>query len=470
MRTKTSLLALVTALGISSPAHARPEAPEIVRATYPSAPVSFGGPPPCTLCHSTSPARNAYGDAVFDALSTLSSPPFDAAEFKAHLGAALISIDAEDADEDGVTNADELESGSWPGDAGSVPGETICPSPEEVADFDYQICLMDYPYAFRRARLDFCGEAPSYDELVAFRALDPEKGQKGALAEAVYACLKTEFWRGPNGQVARVAHRKIRAVGPLLGFADFNLDYHYFIHSQIDGRDVREVLTGQYLVVREVEIGPGGLPMSRYVMVDDLPTAPMEKEKRAGMITMPWNLFYNTMFTGIPRGTAAAVYRAFLNLDIAQSEGIDKIVDKPLVDYDGAGVTGTGCIECHQVLDWLAYPFSTYHGLTGASYTYDPNRMAFYFPEMPGVPEAGYIFGQPVNDLVEWAAVAANSDAFYQATTEDYWKLLVGEVPSPESPLYEDYVATWQGLKADPNHSVDAMLASLVLTRAYASP
>jgi hypothetical protein len=51
---------------------------------------------------------------------------------------------------------------------------------------------------------------------------------------------------------------------------------------------------------------------------------------------------------------------------------------------------------------------------------------------MADLPEAGVLFGQPVANLLEWAQVAANSDAFARATLLDYWKLLFGEAPRPE--------------------------------------
>ena len=48
----------------------------------------------------------------------------------------------------------------------------------------------------------------------------------------------------------------------------------------------------------------------------------MVPSKRAGMLTTRWNLVFNTMFTAMPRTTAAQIYRSYLGLDIAKSEGL----------------------------------------------------------------------------------------------------------------------------------------------------
>ena len=36
-----------------------------------------------------------------------------------------------------------------------------------------------------------------------------------------------------------------------------------------------------------------------------------------------------------------------------------------------------------------------------------------------------------MSDLIEWSQMAANSDAFAQATVTEYWKLLIGHKPTP---------------------------------------
>jgi hypothetical protein len=131
---------------------------------------------------------------------------------------------------------------------------------------------------------------------------------------------------------------------------------------------VREVLTAQYYVRR---VGP-----TRYEQVDGEPDVIefTQPRARAGMLTTGWFAVINTMFTPVPRTTAAQAYRAYLGLDIAKSEGLVE-PDAPLVDYDDKGITADGCAGCHRTLDPLAYPFSRYWGIAGGNTgVYDPRR------------------------------------------------------------------------------------------------
>ena len=195
------------------------------------------------------------------------------------------------------------------------------------------------------------------------------------------------------------------------------------------------------------------------------------------MMTLAWPLFYNTMFTALPRATAAQAYRAFLGLDIAKSEGLDWPIAGEPVDYDGSGVQEAECAGCHATLDPLSYPFATYNGLQAdvniGLFEYDPDRIEKYFadqyPQMLNMPEAGYIFGEPVADLVDWADVASNSDPFFRARVTDYWALLMGEAPNAEKAAsYAEFTTLWENL-AD-SHSIETMLHELIETEAYGAP
>jgi hypothetical protein len=275
-----------------------------------------------------------------------------------------------------------------------------------------------------------------------------------------------------------IAHEKIR---PLMAFfsqrQNFFADYAIFVWTQIDGHDVRDMLTADYHVNVETPLGEGDVSFLEYSVVDDLPGQPLQRDRRAGMLTLAWPLFYNTMFTALPRTTAAQAYRAFLGLDIAKSEGLDWAIEGEPVDYDNTGVTAPECAQCHSTLDPLAYPFATYNGLQDDGviglFEYDPDRIekhfADQFPEMLNMPESGFIFGEPVADLIEWADVAANSDAFYVARTEDYWKLLMGRDPQPENAdSYAEFTALWEDLRE--TNSVEEMLHQLIETEAYGAP
>ena len=144
-----------------------------------------------------------------------------------------------------------------------------------------------------------------------------------------------------------------------------------------------------------------------------------------------------------------------------------------LIDYDDQGITAPECAVCHTTLDPLTYPFSRYHGISGlGSGLYDPNRMNLFNPGVEGmairdVPEEGFIFGQRVNDLNEWAEYAANSDAFAEATVKTYWTLLVGKEPlSIEAAEFE---TLWRDFGPVHEFQIEKMIRALVQTEAWCS-
>ncbi len=424
---------------------------------------------PCATCHGQAPNLNAYGGAVRASLLEQTATLDDAA-FDAHLATVLVALETQDSDADGFTNADEITSGSYPGDAASLPLAPVCP--DSVEGLSYQICQYDTRFAYVRTWIDFCGHRPSFEELSTFESLD-ETTRRQAIHEALDACLSSEFWRGRDGAVWQLAHRKIRPVAALNGIldADYDVDYAQFAWAHIDGHDVRDLLVAQYLVT--VEEGPDGRTV--YAQTNDLFGQPMQPQFRAGMLTTSWVLLFNTMFTAVPRTAAAQAYRSYLNLDIAQLEGLVPGAPAP-VDYDGSGISAPACAGCHATLEPLTYPFTRYNGIQAPLFTFDPGRMdelavALDKPLLASVPTKGQLLGQEVDGLLEWAEVAANSGEFFRAVTEDYWITLVGAPPAPDqAELFADYEATWQSLAADPGHSVNAMLHTLVDTEAYGAP
>jgi hypothetical protein len=192
------------------------------------------------------------------------------------------------------------------------------------------------------------------------------------------------------------------------------------------------------------------------------------------MLTHRWFLMSNTMFTSVPRTTAAQAYRAYLGYDIALLEGLNDVPGEP-VDYDSKGVGEAACAACHATLDPLTYPFSRYEGIGGGqgdSYSYAPNRLNG-FTDVDGelvaeTPEAGVLFGEPVEDLIQWAAVAANSEAFRRATVLDYWKLLLGE--APRATEQAEFSRLVRDLGGDHGYSVELMLHDLIDMEAYGAP
>jgi hypothetical protein len=83
-------------------------------------------------------------------------------------------------------------------------------------------------------------------------------------------------------------------------------------------------------------------------------------------------------------------------------------------------------------------------------------------------PEAGVILGQTVEDLVAWARVAADSDAFARATALNYWTLLVGEPPRPSE--QDAFDALWQAFRGEHAYRIERMLHQLIDMEAYSVP
>jgi len=271
-------------------------------------------------------------------------------------------------------------------------------------------------------------------------------------------CLHTEYWRGRDGALWEIAHPKIRPVGALQPFGDFEIDYNMWVWSQIDGNDSREAITADYFVTRDDG------PPTTYAQADDVANQDVPVDRRAGILTSRWFLVYFTMFTALPRNTSSQAYRAFLGMDIARLEGLQPVTDEP-IDYDEKGVQADDCAICHSTLDPLSYPFAFYCGFPQA--TYCPTRPASFagqWPEMVNMPEQGVVLGEPVQDLLEWVQVASNSDEYAEARVLDYWKRFFGAPPTDEQ--RDDFDALAAGL-ATSNYSIDAMLHDLIDTEAY---
>jgi hypothetical protein len=475
--------ALALALGCAalfleaSIADAHPIAPHVFCETYPNAPTCLAGMPSCTYCHDGSPpTRNAFGRALESLILPGAMRPLPDPDFMQALPAALHGVEQLDVDMDGYVDLDEITAGTLPADAASFPDKGTCPTKTKNSNWD--VCNYDPAYVFKKLRLDFCGTSPGYDELVAFKAR-AEGDQRAALDTELDACLKTRFWTGKNGQLWQLANRKIRPLQAIkanedagqIPLADYYDDYNLFTWSQSQDHDARTALTADFFVTR-TEMGPDAPPV--YATADSSSMYErIERPRRAGMLTSGWNLVYNVMFTALPRTAAAQAYRAFLGKDIAHLEGLNPIDGEPK-DYDGRGVTQDACKICHATLDPLSYPFKNYNGLTQPAGEYDPNRIQNNFadlaPNITEMPEPGYVLGQPVANLTEWAQVAANSNEFASATVMDYWKLLLGRTPRPSE--QSEFDKLWTDFKdaSKHNYRVERMLHDFIKTEAYGVP
>lgn len=460
-------------VGTGAVALALPPGPATFCDTYPDVPACSSSQPACTYCHQSSPpARNPYGASL--ELAPGMPRPLDPATFAAELPAALRAAEAADPDGDGVSSGDEIRAGTAPSDPSSKPNVSECDP--EGTNPDYDVCAYDLRYAARRASLDFCGRSPTWEELEAVSTADDSKAALHALLDR---CLDSEFWLGPDGQLWKIAHPKIRPLqaikaGPGSGpvpLADYDHDYALWVYTQTDGHDARDVLLADYFVMRS---SSGG--RTSYAQVENIGSGGTDrqnvaKERRAGLLTTRWNLIFNTMFTAVPRLTAAQALRSFLGLDIAKLEGLSPVEGEPR-DYDAKDVDAAACSVCHSTLDPLSYPFKNYQGLTGRVGAYEPDRIESEFAgvadTITAMPEAGVILGQPVANLREWAQVAANSEAFAANAVRDYWVLSFGAPPTAEES--ETFEALWRRFMNEHQYSVEAMLHDLIDTEAYGVP
>ena len=466
--------ALVLPLTLSHRADAKPIAPALFCESYPTSPACSVGTVECSFCHvrSEQPATwNAYGDAI---RASFGSDDLSDDAYRAGFPDVVATVAALDSDGDGTSNEDEIFAGTLPGDEKSVPAEASCP--DDPSRYDYRVCQVDYRYLLRKVSIDFCGVSPTLGELDAIAAVDDEQASNIIDVE-LDMCMHGEHFRGPDGVVWKLAHRKIKPLSSIksgddpgvIPLADYEPDYALFVHTQLDDHDAREVLTANYFVKRTPPAADG--EASTYAEVANLAGQLVTADRRAGMITSAWFLVNNVMFTALPRTAAAQFYRAYLGHDIAREQGLSPIDNEPK-DYDGKGVTQPTCAACHSTLDPLSYPYRNYNGLgNGGRGKYVTNRIEKFFaddaPSITDIPEAGALLGQPEPDLVSMAKAAADTDDFAAATVMDYWVLTFGAPPTAAQ--NDAFTALVASLKNN-GYSVSHMLHDLVHSEAYGAP
>lgn len=479
------LVGTALALGVGTSAGgalARPTAPVVFCEAYPEAAGCLGRVVSCTECHvSTAPPEwNVFGQALIAAL------PRDRG-FEEALPVALASEEAGDADGDGDTNLEEIRAGTLPGDPFS-----FWRAPEVVEGAQnpgFAVGEYDYRFALRRASATYCGRSPSYAEFEAFGAgldglseSEAAEVQRERLHAALDVCLQSEHFS--RVLLPRLADNRIRplfAIGPdtsvrigpaRLVIGDYGYDYRLWRYLLTGDRDMRELLTAQYHVEED---GAGELVRVEGVLAQPDPAAlaggqPLAPERRAGLLTTQWFLAINTMFSALPRTTAAQAYRAFLGADIAASDGIRPVPGEP-ADIDDKGVDGAVCAQCHSTLDPLAYAFAKYAGIddgyAGAFGNYEPTRVTRYMPEWSDSAQQAWLLGQPVADLLEWAQVAVASDEFKRNMASMFFTQALNREPWPEEA--EEFAGLWQSLPGD-GYSAWRLIHRLVDTSAFGVP
>jgi hypothetical protein len=454
-RSQVSSLIMLCALAWAPSAAARPSAPRVLCEAYPEAADCAGRVASCTTCHtSTWPVSwNAFGGALLGRMEG------DAASFDSELGAALTAIGADDADGDGLPNAQELAMGTNPGDVDSAWPYCSAALVEE-ADAPVRSGY-DFARALTRVSILYCGHSPSYDELATLgQRSSGERYER--VHDALSRCLDSPYWRDHG--LARLADPRIRPVAVVgydspvgITIGDYGWDYRLWSYVLTGDRDARDLLRATYHVAQRDD---GRLERVEGVLhaSEQGGPEPLEPERRAGMITTQWFFAVNTMFSPLPRTSAAQAYRAYLGLDLSRQEGIVEVAGEPR-DLDHKGVQEAQCAACHSTLDPLSYAFASYEGIDylAGTGTYNPDRPRAQIPDWDD-PQA-VLLGQPVGDLVEWAHVAADSDAFARNLANLFFRHALERTPTVgERAAFE---ALWRGLPDD-GYSADRLLHRLV--------
>lgn len=461
------------------PAQARPTAPTTLCAAIPDAPACAGAVPACSLCHESTdpPAWNAFGMALKVEIE-------GSANFDDGLRQALATVADADADGDGVSNMEELLSGSPPG----VADKHIGPDPLGDNAY-YNLSGFDPAFAFRRASILYCGRSPSNEESVAFKAEpNDETTLRARLHEQVSRCLTSAYWTQQGLQ--RLADNRIRPVkaigwdtdiyvaGFRIAIADYMDDYRLWTWALTEDHDMRDLLTAQYHVKEDEH---GALKQVFGVITkppgDSLAGGQIVPEgKRAGMITTQWFSSFFTMFTPLPRTTAAQAYRAYLGADIAKNEGLRPVAGEPL-DIDNKGVKEERCALCHSTLDPLSYVFAEYGGIVTESVfflgvdgifgPYLPDRPPQAIPGWNPTEQQPTLLGQPVKDLVEWSQLAASSDEFKRNMASIFFEHALRRAPTGDE--VGEFQALWEAIP-DQGYSANQLIHSLVDTLAFGGP
>ncbi len=466
----------------STVAHARPEGPRAFCETYPDSPHCAGTLVTCEVCHtSTTPGGAAWNPYGVDILLSGYMPPFEAG-----IVATLPGMEELDSDGDGIANLDEIADGTLPGDPTSVKEVVAAPYGEDNPG--YVVDGYDAGFAVRRIAQVYCGRSITYEEL---SIVESNPDVYGTLHAVLDICLQSDYWK--KTALARLADPAIR---PIDFGSGWGWDYRLFRYVMMDGRDMRDLLLADYHV-RELNgvLTPVEGVFQTFTSIVCDPEQPIacaedqicvpgpdpgmfvcqflnggqetDPAYRAGMITSSWFHFYNTMFAAMPRQTAAQAYRAYLGMDIARMEGILPVSEEP-VDYDQKGVQEAECAQCHSTLDPLSYPFAYYNGIgDGPPGAYNPDRPYNRGLWEPGEDPQGYLFNLPVENLVEWAEVAANSDPFLRKMALLFYTHAIGHAPTAEG--VEEFDALWKSIPGD-NYSADALNHRIIDLMAFGGP
>jgi hypothetical protein len=450
---------IMAATIVAVPVGAEPTGPRGFCAVYADDPACRGSVVACTQCHTAPPDTNAYGAAVWGALSGI-DPAF---VYDRDLPAALAAVEGDDSDGDGVTNLEEIVLGTRPGDAQSVFVAPAAPVGDDNPEYD--VGNYDPMFALRRLSLAFCGRSPSFAEKQAFMVAPDSTA---ALHDALDVCLSSRYWL--EEALPRLADKRIRplfAIGleGIIPLADYEWDYRLFTYVLSGDRDARDLLLADYHIDTNGNVVTGPIAGGD----NEVGGQPVDAAQRAGMITTQWFLMIHTMFSELPRTTAAQAYRAYLGLDIARSEGLLPTPGEP-IDIDNKGVDDQAtCIYCHATLDPLSYAFAHYNGIGGGggNGAFRPNRPSWSANEVTARLFDIELTDTETRGVRGWAEVAADSDAFRRNLVTMFMTTALGRPPAADE---QDEAAALEDSLVLDGFVAEALLHRLIDTRAFGVP
>jgi hypothetical protein len=401
----------------------------------------------CTECHTSAPEFNPYGVDVAVAL--------DGADYETGLPAALRAVESNDSDGDGISNIEEILLGTKPGDANS---NFVAPPPASgERNTSYNVGAYDVAFALRRMTVAVCGTSPTLSERsFVMDASDP----RAALHQALDACLRSPYWL--KDALPRLADKRVRPLNSLRGdfinFGDFDYDYRLFVHALSGDRDMRDLLLADYHVEADGSLNTEVIAGFQ----------PVPAEQRAGMVTTRWFLAAHTMFSELPRTTAAQAYRAYLGQDIARSEGLLPVPGEPL-DVDNKGVAQETCAQCHATLDPLSYAFASYNGLggRGGNGAYNPGRVRWDPTDVTSAILDAPLPNEDPTGVRGWATEAANSALFRRTMAEMLFTAMLGR---PVEPDEQDELAALEDGMAAEGHRAETVMHHIIDTDAFGVP
>lgn len=425
--------------------------------TYPTSPFcTTTGKAPCTTCHwGGPPVLHSFGDEVLNAMRTRPGYSGKPDDFAQYLEGVLLEINNKDSDEDGYSNGDEINRGYSPGDSSDHP------SVDDSGPYDFGLAL-------KRIQSIYCGVSPTFAQN---QVLQQASDKLAVLHQTLDTCLASDYWK--KVALPRLADEKIRPVRALGSdgnpfiLGDYNYDYRLFTYVLTDNRDARMLLTADFHIAEDGHVTRDVIPDRAVPQRSTLGNGqPLQVDRRAGMVTTQWFIAVNTMFADLPRNTAAQAYRAYLGLDIAKSEGLYPISQEPR-DVDNMRVGAQACAVCHSTLDPLAYPFSPYIALKSRRTQQGESRLyvGSYDPKKTQWEKWGYLFGEPVMDLMDWSKKAANSDAFKVNLAKMFYHQALGREAATTNERSE-FATLWQSIPAD-GYSMNKLLHRLIATKSF---